>query len=65
MPTRYFKNDEHTILHQWIGLFDPNSSDSDEMKGLVKVSVAIQGPSDSSVRLVDQSPSSLEQATES
>lgn len=45
----YFRNDDHALFDHWIALFKPNSVDSDEIKGLVKVSIAVRGPNDPSV----------------
>ena len=49
----YFMNDQHAIQHQWIALTNPESSDPNAIKGYLKMSVAIQGPGDSSVKLTD------------
>ena len=54
-------NDQHAIQHQWVALTNPDSADPNSIKGFLKVSVAVQGPGDSSVKLVDDEGADTEE----
>lgn len=43
--------EDHALQNQWIALNQPESEDSSEIKAYCKVSIAIQGPGDSSIKL--------------
>jgi len=49
----YFTNDQHALHHQWVALSNPDGGSAADIKGYVKLSIAVQGPGDSSVRLTD------------
>jgi hypothetical protein len=40
-------------MHQWVALNNPDSVDPNSIKGYLQVSIAVQGPGDSSVKLTD------------
>lgn len=43
--------EDHALQNQWIALNNPEGEDPSEIKAYCKVSIAIQGPGDSSVKL--------------
>ena len=45
-----------------VALFNAQSSKPDQTKGFLKIGLAVQGPDDSSVKLTDEPPGSLEEA---
>ena len=46
-------NEQHALHHQWVALTNPDAKDYNAIKGYIKLSIAVQGPGDSSVRLTD------------
>ena len=50
----YFKNDDHCIHNQWVALTNDENQDPNSIVGQIKMSVCIQGPGDSQVKLTDQ-----------
>ena len=51
IATIYRANDEHTLRNQWIAMNLPSSANYKEIRALLRVSVAVQGPGDPSVKL--------------
>ena len=49
----YFSNDQHVLEHQWVALNNPDSVDPNSIKGYIQMSIAVQGPGDSTVKLTD------------
>ena len=50
----YLTNAQHAIHHQWVALVCPcDHHASNAIKGYFRLSIAVQGPGDSSVRLTD------------
>ena len=41
----------HALENQWIGLLNSESSDPNEIKAYLKVSISVQGPGDNSIKL--------------
>lgn len=51
LATIYRRNEEHSIHNQWVAMNMPSSAEYEKIRALLQVSVAIQGPGDSSVKL--------------
>ena len=49
----YFK-ENHKVEHVWMGLENPDSEDFENMKGLLKISANVTGPSDNAQKLEPQ-----------
>ena len=47
----YGINNRHALEHQWVALCSTNSENPEEVKGFIKMSIAVHGPGDNTVRL--------------
>ena len=47
----FMKN--HTLLHRWIALSNPSSSDYDRLCGYLKISIAVTTKGDDPIQLVE------------
>ena len=46
-----YSAEEHSLKNQWVALNNPDSDDMSIIRAYVQISVNVQGPGDSSVRL--------------